>query len=292
MVRNRLSSPVRTRACVPSASTRSVRAVRLLPSVPPARPHRASALARAHAPGGLAAVLLLLLCVLVLPAAPAGGEGAGRWMWPVGPPRTLVRPFEAPPHRYGPGHRGIDVSAPDGTVRAVEDGTVRFAGSVAGRPVLSILHADGLLSTYEPVVAVVAAGDAVTAGQVVGHLGDGEPHCAQGPCLHLGARRGEDYLDPLLLLGERGPSVLLPLAGGTSASGTSSAATSGAVTPGGAEVAGQGAVAVGQPAGSAGQAAATVGRAAEAGLAAADAPGPGAAAARRCLPRGPCAVAR
>src|SRR5690606_31066246 len=115
---------------------------------------------------------------------------------------------EAPPHRYGPGHRGIDVSAPEGTVRAVEAGTVRFAGSVAGRPVLSILHADGLISTYEPVTALVAEGDAVTAGQVVGQLWDGEPHCASGPCLHLGARRGQDYLDPLLLLGARGPSVL------------------------------------------------------------------------------------
>jgi len=166
------------------------------------------------------AVLALLLAVLMLPAAPARGEGPGRWRWPIGPPHPVVRPFEAPAHRYAAGHRGIDVSGGDGTVRAVEGGTVRFAGMVAGRPVLSILHGDGLISTYEPVVASVAAGDPVEAGSVVGDLWSEGTHCPTGPCLHLGARRGEDYLDPLILLGESGPSVLLPREGaGTWADG-------------------------------------------------------------------------
>ncbi|EWS81188.1 peptidase M23 [Brachybacterium phenoliresistens] len=167
----------------------------------------------ARGPLHLLALLALLLAVLVLPAAPAHGEGSGRWLWPVAPPHPVVRPFEAPAHRYAAGHRGIDISGADGTVRAVEDGTVRFAGMVAGRPVLSILHGDGLVSTYEPVVASVAEGDPVTAGSVVGALWAEGTHCPTGPCLHLGARRGEDYLDPLMLLGERGPSVLQPLEG-------------------------------------------------------------------------------
>jgi len=37
-------------------------------------------------------------------------------------------------------------------------------------------------------------------------------HCAGTPCLHLGARRGRDYLDPLPLLAH-GPVVLLPVPG-------------------------------------------------------------------------------
>ncbi|MCG7310689.1 M23 family metallopeptidase [Brachybacterium sp. ACRRE] len=165
------------------------------------------------------------------PGAPgdtAGGDEAGapfpaqaRWEWPMAPPHRIIAPFVAPEHRYGPGHRGVDILASGTEVRAVEDGTVRFAGSVAGRGVVSILHADGLLSTYEPVTADVAAGDRVRAGQVIGELqegGDGGPgdgegasHCAQA-CLHLGARRGgADYVDPEPLLRGAEPSVLLPL---------------------------------------------------------------------------------
>src|SRR5699024_12633574 len=76
---------------------------------------------------------------------PARSDGA-RWRWPLPPPRTVVAEFRAPEHRYGPGHRGIDIAAPaeGAEVHAVEAGTVRFSGSVAGRGVVSVLHADGL----------------------------------------------------------------------------------------------------------------------------------------------------
>src|SRR5690606_13158774 len=106
-------------------------------------------------------------------------------------------------------------------VRTVEGGTVRFSGSVAGRGVVSVVHADGLISTYEPVDGGVSAGDPVGAGQVLGTLEGSSPasHCAGRDCLHLGARRGELYVDPLLLLGGRGPSVLLPWTGGASGGG-------------------------------------------------------------------------
>lgn len=166
---------------------------------------------------GIRVLLVSTLAVLTLLAAPAPssvGAPDARWQWPLPPPHTVVRVFEAPAHQYGPGHRGIDIAATDGAaVQAVEDGTVHFTGEVAGRPVVSVMHADGLLSTYEPVIAVVVAGDAVAAGDVIGNLGaaaHGGPHCDAGPCLHLGARRGTHYTDPLLLLGELGPSVLLP----------------------------------------------------------------------------------
>ena len=170
----------------------------------------------------LVAVGVLLAALVV--SAPSAASGS-RWLWPLAEPHPVVRAFEAPSSPYGPGHRGIDIGGSAGTVRAVEDGTVHFAGTVAGRPVLSIRHRDGLLSTYEPVVAQVAVGEHVRAGHVIGHLDEAATsasHCAPELCLHLGARRGEQYLDPVLLLEGRGPSVLLPLAGGSSG-GTSGA---------------------------------------------------------------------
>ncbi|APX34420.1 hypothetical protein BH708_18825 [Brachybacterium sp. P6-10-X1] len=125
----------------------------------------------------------------------------------------MVHPFDAPEDPYGPGHRGIDVAVPGGgtPVRAVEAGTVRFSGSVAGRGVVSVLHADGLISTYEPVAGTLAEGTKVRAGEMLGVVAESEAsHCSGRMCLHLGARRGQGYLDPEVLLGARGPSVLLP----------------------------------------------------------------------------------
>lgn len=143
---------------------------------------------------------------------------AGRWAWPVPSPHPVLRHFDRPSHAYGPGHRGIDIgTAADAPVRAVEGGTVRFTGSVAGRGVVSVTHADGLISTYEPVRATVREGQRVQAGDVLGTVSadvGGGHHCGTMPCLHLGARYGQaDYVDPELLLGAHGPSVLLPWAG-------------------------------------------------------------------------------
>jgi murein DD-endopeptidase MepM/ murein hydrolase activator NlpD len=122
----------------------------------------------------------------------------GRFTWPLAPPHPVVRPFQAPSTPYGPGHRGVDVSAPvDAPVLAAGDGVVVFAGPLAGRGVVSIDHAGGIRTTYEPVTAVVAPGQRVDRGTVIGHLTAG--HCPD-TCLHWGARRGREYLDPLGLL--------------------------------------------------------------------------------------------
>jgi hypothetical protein len=52
----------------------------------------------------------------------------------------------------------------------------------------------------------------VAAGAVLGHLTLTGSHCLPAACLHWGLLRGEDYLDPLSLLGlER--VRLLPLDG-------------------------------------------------------------------------------
>jgi len=172
----------------------------------------------------LAAVLLLLGGALTPPAVAEGP----RWLWPVPAPHPVLAAFEAPLHEYGPGHRGIDIGTdgPGTEVRAVEDGVVRFRGSIAGRGVVSVLHADGLISTYEPVSSEVSAGDAVGAGDVLGVLEEDPAvsHCPGSVCLHLGARDGDTYRDPLPLLGARGPSVLLPWEGGEGAAAPAGAA--------------------------------------------------------------------
>ena len=195
------------------------------------------------APPGLRVLLRLLLALALsalwlLAPPPAGAEGSGRWQWPVPAPHPVLRAFEAPEHRYGSGHRGIDIGVGAGAeVLAVEAGTVHFAGTVAGRGVVSVRHADGLLSTYEPVTASVAAGDAVGAGSVLGTIEEvpgGLSHCPGSSCLHLGARSGEDYLDPLLLLGVRGPSVLVRWDGAGSTAPGAGAALLGTGTTGGA----------------------------------------------------------
>ncbi|GEL17783.1 hypothetical protein PA7_16200 [Pseudonocardia asaccharolytica DSM 44247 = NBRC 16224] len=133
------------------------------------------------------------------PGAPALEPGYG---WPLDPPPAVGNPFREPAHRYGPGHRGVDlVGRPGQSVRAAREGTVVFAGPLAGRGVVSVQHDDGLRTTYEPVTAAVAAGAVVRRGEVLGGLEPGHPGCPDPACLHWGVRRGEaDYLDPLLLV--------------------------------------------------------------------------------------------
>ncbi|PWW23264.1 peptidase M23-like protein [Geodermatophilus normandii] len=160
-------------------------------------------------------LVILLACAAVLAPAPAVAEpavpAAVPWTSPLGDPPEVTRPFAPPPSPYGPGHRGADLAGvPGAVVAAAGDGVVVFAGMVAGRPVVSVDHAGGLRTTYEPVDAVVAAGQAVARGAPLGWLLAGHEGCPATACLHWGLRRGEVYLDPLSLL--RPPRVrLLPL---------------------------------------------------------------------------------
>ena len=95
---------------------------------------------------------------------------------------------------------GVDMQLEVGdTVRAADDGVVAFVGMVAGTPVVSIDHADGIRTTYQPVHARVAQGERVHAGQEIGTLA---PPTDGWPGLHWGAKRGKDYLNPLSLLAE------------------------------------------------------------------------------------------
>lgn len=130
-----------------------------------------------------------------------------RWATPVRP-GVVIRRFDPPDQPWLRGHRGIDLrTRPDAKVRAAGDGQVRFAGRVAGRPVVVIGHG-ALRTTYEPVAATVRVGQRLGRGQVIGTVATGTGHCGRGHCLHLGLRRGHEYLDPRLLLGGR--AILRP----------------------------------------------------------------------------------
>ena len=123
------------------------------------------------------------------------------WTAPLTGDLRVYRPFDPPASEYGPGHRGVDLAgAPGQPVLAAGGGVVLFAGMVAGRPVVSILHADGLRTTYEPVLPSVRAGQAVARGSPIGRLIVGHAGCPTTACLHWGLRRGDAYLDPLALL--------------------------------------------------------------------------------------------
>ncbi|AGL20374.1 peptidase M23B [Actinoplanes sp. N902-109] len=132
------------------------------------------------------------------------------FVWPV--TGVVSRRFDPPAQPWLAGHRGVDLAAAPGVpVRSAGAGTVVFAGLVAGRGVISVAHAEGLRSTYEPVVLGSArVGSPVVAGEQIASLAPGHPGCPVAACLHWGLRRGAGYLDPLTLLG-RGPVRLLPL---------------------------------------------------------------------------------
>ncbi|WP_370512202.1 M23 family metallopeptidase [Skermania sp. ID1734] len=140
--------------------------------------------------------LLPLLLVLLAPTAAAAPGGYG---WPLQPRPHVARAFDKPEHNWLPGHRGVDLAGrPGQQVLAAGDGTVVFVGAVGGKDVVSISHAGGLRTTYEPVSAHVRKGQRVFRGDVVGVLEAGHPGC--DGCLHWGVLRDRDYLNPLGLV--------------------------------------------------------------------------------------------
>jgi hypothetical protein len=230
--------------------------------------------------------LVLLVPILLMPVVhrpvvhPAPPViSAAPWGWPLRGRPVVVRDFQPPPQPWAAGHRGVDLlGKPGGEVVSAGPGIVIFAGQLAGRGVVSILHfsarsASGRLphertspylrTTYEPVNSRVRPGDRIRKGQLIGALSTDTSHCAPQACLHWGALIGRGYFDPLSLLSLRPRahrrSRLLPLAVGqratasrvrgsamSSATGTSGASSiSAAVASGGLAVASLGGTAVG-----------------------------------------------
>ncbi|SDQ36589.1 murein hydrolase activator EnvC family protein [Leucobacter chromiiresistens] len=173
-------------------------------------------------PGALVRVTLCALALwapLALPTTPAPSPApsattpairadGSRWLPPLeATPFELIEAFRAPPHEYGPGHRGIDLAAPPGaTVRAPAAGTVSFAGLVVDRPVVSVQVDEQTVYSMEPVTSDLQQGDAVGIGSPIGAVAAGG-HC-DARCLHLGIRVDDAYVNPMRYFVAR--PVLLP----------------------------------------------------------------------------------
>jgi murein DD-endopeptidase MepM/ murein hydrolase activator NlpD len=143
--------------------------------------------------------LVVLFVSLLIVATPAGATSSP-WVRPVSGP--VVRPFEPPRSRFGPGHRGVDFAAASGTpVCAAGRGVVTYAGVIAGAGYVVVAHVGGLRTSYAYLSSIaVGRGETVAAGAIVGRTGGrGAQH--DGTVLHLGLRAGDRYLDPMTLFG-------------------------------------------------------------------------------------------
>ncbi len=129
------------------------------------------------------------------------------WLWPLEPLSEdkampwAIRPFDPPDRPWLSGHRGIDLAAQQGRrIRAPADGVIAFAGSVAGKDVVSIRHGN-LISTYEPAQSSLPTGTRLQTGTIWGKVEGVSDHCAQD-CLHWGLKDDHDhYLDPSAKVG-------------------------------------------------------------------------------------------
>lgn len=142
------------------------------------------------------------------PASNAVVIAPSAWRWPSNAFR-LERRFVAPPHPFGAGHRGVDLRTfSDTVIRAPADGVVAFVGRVVDRDVITLEHAGGLVSSFEPVASALTPGTRVGAGDAIGELAAGG-HTDAGT-YHFGVRLNGEYINPLLLLGGVPRAVLLP----------------------------------------------------------------------------------
>ncbi|MFT4042044.1 MAG: M23 family metallopeptidase [Gordonia sp. (in: high G+C Gram-positive bacteria)] len=177
-----------------------------MPSTPYAPPRRHAA-ATALRRWIVVTVVELSLALAVLCGVPSiASARSPTYSAPLPPRATVVRGFDPPDQRWESGHRGVDFAAAPGTiVLAAADGVIRFAGNVGGKSSVSILHGDGLITTYEPVQPIAKKGARVARGDPIATVASAHPGCPVHSCLHWGARRGvghaATYVNPLGLLG-------------------------------------------------------------------------------------------
>jgi murein DD-endopeptidase MepM/ murein hydrolase activator NlpD len=159
---------------------------------------------------------------LVQAMQPSGGaettiqpapHGAG-YQFPIHPDDYLML-TSAPGYRISPvlkiavNHQGLDIAAVwRAQVLPVADGVVvehwpppggRYKGHPVNGGYIVIAHPDGTVSEYAHLATTfVREGQRVTAGQVIGRVGD--TGLCTGPHLHLGMKKGGKFVNPLLFL--------------------------------------------------------------------------------------------
>jgi len=152
-------------------------------------------------------LIALVLACSVLLGSTASAQGSDRLVLYEQPVNAyVIDQFRPPAHIGARGNRGLEYGTVDGMlVVAAADGVVAFAGHVAGRQVITLEHTDGVRTTYTGLIDIwVGNGDTLKAGTVMASSATG---------LHFGARVGQHYVDPQILLDASEPQLrarLLP----------------------------------------------------------------------------------
>ncbi|MXZ84689.1 MAG: M23 family metallopeptidase [Acidimicrobiia bacterium] len=151
--------------------------------------------------GGLAAVAVSAWLALS-PAQPAPETFPPPALSEAAPSLVVYRPpvdaevvdsFRPPAHVGAPGNRGLEYDPEPGQpVWASAGGEVVFAGQVARNRFVTVLHRDGLRTSYGYLGwMAVDEGDMVTPGQLLG---------TTSGRFFFSVRIGDQYLDPALVL--------------------------------------------------------------------------------------------
>ncbi|NLA65356.1 MAG: M23 family metallopeptidase [Leucobacter sp.] len=150
---------------------------------------------------------LSLMSLIITVTTSSFSTRSESWLPPLHEPLQVQRTFDLSQGEYQAGHRGIDLQSRPGTmIRSPVAGTVKFVGTVAQKPVLTIeVNAHTLLS-FEPMTSDLRAGDRVARGQPIGQVSAGG-HC-ENRCLHIGVRIHGEYVNPLRFFWAK--PVLLP----------------------------------------------------------------------------------
>ena len=106
---------------------------------------------------------------------------------------AVIDPFRPPVRIGAPGNRGLEYGSSDNqVVAAAADGYVFFAGPVAGRKVISIMHDDGVRTTYTGLLEIwVVEGMNINQYSAIAIASRG---------FHFGALVDDHYLDPQILI--------------------------------------------------------------------------------------------
>ena len=119
----------------------------------------------------------------------------------------ITDPFREPPCPYCAGNRGIDYAVGENAqVRAVDDGVVTWAGTIAGVRYVVVRHANGWRVTYGQLDATTLQRDDPVAKQSLIGTASGS--------FYFGLRVGEEYRDPAPYFGRLvGRPRLVPIDG-------------------------------------------------------------------------------